>query len=49
MKRNKKRYEFNGGWSKGEANHQIGMKNTEKVHRSKKAYTRKVKHKSSLT
>lgn len=48
MKRNKKRYDFNGGWSAGEATRQIGMKNTERVHRSKKMYSRKVKYKTSI-
>jgi hypothetical protein len=45
MKKNKKQYDFNGGWSAGEATLQIGMKNTERVHRSKKSYSRKVKYK----
>lgn len=46
MKKNKRTYNFNGGWTTGEANQQIGIKNTEQVHRSKKKYTRKQKHKS---
>jgi hypothetical protein len=48
MKRNKITYDFNGGWTAGEANRQIGMKNTQKVIRSKKEYTRKEKYKSNL-
>lgn len=32
--------DFNGGWTVGEANRQIGIKNTEKVIQSKKKYVR---------
>ena len=48
MKRNKITYDFNGGWTSGEANRQVGMKNTQKVIRSKKEYTRKEKYKSNM-
>lgn len=49
MRKNNKTYNFNGGWSKGDANHHIGRKNKTKVHTDSKKYTRKQKHKSSLT
>lgn len=42
-------YKFNGGWSAGEANRQIGIKNTEKVVKSKKVYSRKEKYRKGLT
>ena len=38
--------DFNGGWSPGEAAHHISKKWTEQVVKSKKAYTRKKKHKN---
>lgn len=41
--------DFNGGWSRGEANHHIGKKTTEQVVKSKKTYSRKQKHKEDLT
>jgi hypothetical protein len=37
---------FNGGWSSGEAAHHISKKMTEQTVKSKKAYTRKKKHKN---
>ena len=37
-------YNFNGGWTSGEAHRQVGIKKTEKVHKSKKVYSRKDKH-----
>lgn len=40
MKKEKKVLDFNGGWTAGEANRQIGIKNTEKVIESKKKYDR---------
>lgn len=43
--KNRNTYDFNGGWTSGEARRQIGIKNTEKTHRSKKEYCRKLKHK----
>ena len=48
MMKEKTTYNFNGGWTAGEAKRQIGIKNTEKTHRSKKEYSRKDKHKSKL-
>lgn len=48
MKKEKVIYNFNGGWTSGEARRQIGIKNTEKVFKPKKDYSRKVKHKSKL-
>jgi 1,4-dihydroxy-2-naphthoyl-CoA synthase len=48
MKKIKRTYDFNGGWTSGEASRQVGMKNTQQTHRSKKEYSRKSKHKSSL-
>jgi len=41
--------DFNGDWTRGEASHHIGKKTTERVHKSKKTYTRKEKHKKDLT
>ena len=45
----KKKYDdklnFNGGWTSGEAAHHISKKMTEQTVKSKKAYTRKKKHK----
>ena len=41
--------DFNGGWTRGEASHNIGKKTTEQTHKSKKAYSRKEKHKKNLT
>lgn len=38
-------YNFNGGWSVGEMKRQIGRKNAQKTHRSKKEYNRKQKFK----
>jgi hypothetical protein len=40
VKKDKKVLDFNGGWTVGEANRQIGIKNTEKVIQSKKKYIR---------
>jgi hypothetical protein len=40
MKKSKKKLDFNGGWTSGEANRQIGIKHTEKVVESKKKYDR---------
>jgi hypothetical protein len=37
----KKKLNFNGGWSAGEANRHIGIKMTEKITPSKKLYKRK--------
>ena len=44
MKKKKRKLDFNGGWSHGEAAHHIGKKLTEKVVKSKKDYKRKSKH-----
>ena len=44
----KDKLDFNGGWSMGEAAHHIGRKLTTKTVKSKKAYTRKKKHKKDL-
>lgn len=41
--------DFNGGWSRGEAAHHISKKTTQQTQISKKAYTRKEKHKKDLT
>ena len=49
MDKNKKHDDklvFNGGWSPGEAAHHISKKMTQQTVKSKKAYTRKKKHKS---
>ena len=43
-----KKLDFNGGWSVGEAAHHIGKKLTQQTIKSKKAYTRKRKHKKDL-
>ncbi len=45
--KNKTTYNFNGGWTSGEARRQIGIKNTQKTHRSRKTYRRTEKHKHS--
>lgn len=42
--KNKITYNFNGGWTSGEAHRHVGIRKTEKVHTSKKAYNRKDKH-----
>ena len=44
----KKKLDFNGGWSMGEASHHVGKKLTTKTIKSKKSYTRKKKHKKDL-
>ena len=41
-----KKLDFNGGWTPGEAAHHIGKKMTQQTVKSKKAYTRKKKHKN---
>ena len=48
MKTNTKTYNFNGGWTSGEASRHIGIKNTQQTHASKKEYNRKLKHKNIL-
>jgi hypothetical protein len=45
----KEKLDFNGGWSRGEAAHHISKKTTQQTQKSKKAYTRKEKHKKDLT
>lgn len=37
----KKHFNFNGGWSSGDACRHIGKKNSTKVRESKKVYSRK--------
>ena len=48
MSEKNKKLDFNGGWSMGEAAHHVGKKLTTKTVKSKKAYTRKEKHKKGL-
>ncbi len=44
----KKKLDFNGGWTMGEAAHHVRKKMTTKTVKSKKSYTRKKKHKKGL-
>ena len=44
----KKKLDFNGGWTMGEAAHHVRKKMTTKTVKSKKSYTRKTKHKKDL-
>jgi len=47
MTNTKKKLDFNGGWTLGEAAHHVGKRMTAQTIRDKKKYSRKQKHKGN--